>query len=84
MSGDIMAKEKIANSDVQKSKLNTTLNGLKDFLHQCRRVLMISRKPTRQEYITISKVTGLGICLLGFVGFVIHVPITYLKALIKP
>jgi protein transport protein SEC61 subunit gamma-like protein len=45
---------------------------------------MISRKPTRQEYITISKVTGLGICLLGFVGFVIHVPITYLKALIKP
>jgi protein transport protein SEC61 subunit gamma-like protein len=84
MPRDTMAKEKTMNTEVQKSKVNTTLNGLKDFLQQCRRVLMISRKPTRQEYITISKVTGLGICLLGFVGFVIHVPITYLKALIKP
>ena len=79
-----MAKEKTTSTEISTSKVNTTLNNLKDFLHQCRRVLMISRKPTRQEYITISKVTGLGICLLGFVGFVIHVPITYLKALIKP
>ncbi|WP_459201277.1 protein translocase SEC61 complex subunit gamma [Methanococcus sp. CF] len=79
-----MAKEKNTNIEVQKSKLHATLNGVKDFLHQCRRVLMISRKPTRQEYITISKVTGLGICLLGFVGFVIHVPITYLKGILTP
>jgi len=84
MPRDIMAKEKTTSTEISTSKVNTTLNNLKDFLHQCRRVLMISRKPTRQEYITISKVTGLGICLLGFVGFVIHVPITYLKALIKP
>ncbi|MBA2861401.1 protein translocase SEC61 complex subunit gamma [Methanococcus maripaludis] len=79
-----MAKEKTTNSEMPNSKLHATLNNLKDFLHQCRRVLMISRKPTRQEYLTISKVTGLGICLLGFVGFIIHVPITYLKGLIKP
>uniref|UniRef100_A9A9M8 Protein translocase subunit SecE n=1 Tax=Methanococcus maripaludis (strain C6 / ATCC BAA-1332) TaxID=444158 RepID=A9A9M8_METM6 len=79
-----MAKEKTTNTEISTTKLNTTLNNLKDFLHQCRRVLMISRKPTRQEYLTISKVTGLGICLLGFVGFIIHVPITYLKGLIKP
>ncbi|ABO34460.1 protein translocase SEC61 complex, gamma subunit [Methanococcus maripaludis C5] len=79
-----MAKEKTTSTEISTSKVNTTLNNLKDFLHQCRRVLMISRKPTRQEYITISKVTGLGICLLGFVGFIIHVPITYVKGLIKP
>jgi len=84
MSGDIMAKEKNTPIEMPTSKVNTTLNNLKDFLHQCKRVLMISRKPTRQEYITISKVTGLGICLLGFVGFIIHVPITYLKGIITP
>ncbi|MCS3901624.1 protein translocase SEC61 complex subunit gamma [Methanococcus voltae] len=56
----------------------------KNFINQCQRVLKVSRKPTREEYINISKVTGLGICLLGAVGFAVHVPITYLKALIKP
>jgi protein transport protein SEC61 subunit gamma-like protein len=64
--------------------LDSKVNELKDFLQQCKRVLMVSRKPTREEFLTISKVTGLGICVLGALGFIIHVPITYIKGLIKP
>ncbi|MBP2144370.1 protein transport protein SEC61 subunit gamma-like protein [Methanococcus voltae] len=56
----------------------------KNFISQCKRVLKVSRKPTREEYLNVSKVTGLGICLLGAIGFAVHVPITYLKGLLKP
>ena len=77
-----MAKEK--NSNNNNVKINAKIDELKAFIQQCKRVLMISRKPTRDEFLNVSKVTGLGICLLGGIGFVIHVPITYIKGLIKP
>jgi len=56
---------------------------LKAFLHQCKRVLMVLRKPTLEEYLNVAKVTGLGICFLGTLGYIIHVPIVYLKGLIR-
>lgn len=34
-------------------------------------MLRVARKPDREEYLTIAKVTGLGILLIGLVGFVI-------------
>ncbi|WP_421078201.1 protein translocase SEC61 complex subunit gamma [Methanothermococcus sp. Ax23] len=83
-----MAKEKKNSNNninnINNAKINAKFDELKSFLNQCKRVLMISRKPTRDEFLNVSKVTGLGICLLGAIGFVIHVPITYLKGLIKP
>ena len=44
---------------------------LRKFLYECKRVLRVARKPDREEYLTIAKVTGLGILLIGLVGFVI-------------
>ncbi|WP_292461058.1 protein translocase SEC61 complex subunit gamma [Methanothermococcus sp.] len=84
-----MAKEVKKNNsnnanNINKSKINTKIDELKSFLNQCKRVLMISRKPTKDEFLNVSKVTGLGICLLGAIGYVIHVPITYIKDFIKP
>ena len=83
-----MAKEKKNSNNninnINNAKINAKFDELKSFLNQCKRVLMISRKPTRDEFLNVSKVTGLGICLLGAIGFVIHVPITYLIGLIKP
>ena len=83
-----MAKEKKNSNNninnINNAKINAKFDELKSFLNQCKRVSMISRKPTRDEFLNVSKVTGLGICLLGAIGFVIHVPITYLKGLIKP
>lgn len=46
---------------------------LKSFTQECVRVFKITKKPTRQEYFAIVKVSGLGILLIGLVGFIIHI-----------
>ena len=46
---------------------------LKSFYAECVRVFKITKKPTRQEYMAIVKVSGLGILIIGLIGFVIHI-----------
>jgi protein transport protein SEC61 subunit gamma-like protein len=46
---------------------------VKTFYQQCVRVFKITKKPTKEEYKAIMKVSGLGILLIGFIGFIIHV-----------
>lgn len=41
------------------------------FLAECKRVLRITRKPTRQEFRDLVKITGLGLLVIGFVGFLV-------------
>lgn len=41
------------------------------FLSNCKRVLRIARKPDKNEYLQVAKITGLGIILIGFIGFLI-------------
>jgi protein transport protein SEC61 subunit gamma-like protein len=41
------------------------------FLTQCRRVFVVATKPTSQEFKQTAKITGLGIILIGLVGFLI-------------
>lgn len=41
------------------------------FLHQAKRVLQVSRKPDKEEYLTVAKVTGIGIIIIGTIGFLI-------------
>jgi protein transport protein SEC61 subunit gamma-like protein len=45
---------------------------LKDFWIQCVRVMRITKKPTKEEFITIVKVSGIGILAIGLIGFVLH------------
>ncbi|MBI2546555.1 protein translocase SEC61 complex subunit gamma [Candidatus Woesearchaeota archaeon] len=42
---------------------------LKRFAIECRRVLAVTKKPTGFEFKTIVKVSGLGILIIGFIGF---------------
>jgi len=41
------------------------------FFKECKRVLKVSKKPNKSEYIDFSKVTALGIAIIGVIGFVI-------------
>ncbi|MEA4956977.1 Protein translocase subunit SecE [bioreactor metagenome] len=41
------------------------------FFKECKRVLKVSKKPNREEYVNFSKVTAIGILIIGAVGFVI-------------
>ena len=44
---------------------------MRKFLQNCRRTLKVAKKPDKSEYLQVAKITGLGILLVGFVGFVI-------------
>lgn len=43
-----------------------------DFIKQSKRVLKVARKPDREEFFNFSKVTALGIAIIGVIGFVIY------------
>ena len=45
------------------------LEQFKLFVAECVRVLRVTKKPTKEEYKTIVKVTGIGIFVLGLIGF---------------
>ena len=52
-------------------EFSSYLSRAKEFLRECVRVLRITKKPTREEYKTIVKVAGLGMILIGLIGFII-------------
>ena len=45
----------------------------KRILVECKRVLRITKKPNSIEFKTIVKVSGLGMAIIGLVGFVIQI-----------
>lgn len=45
----------------------------KRFLVECKRVLLVTKKPTPLEFKTIVKVSGLGIALIGLIGFIVQI-----------
>jgi len=42
-------------------------------LREYKRVIIVSKKPDAEEIVKISKVAGLGIILIGVIGFIIQV-----------
>jgi len=44
---------------------------MKSFFTECRRVWQVTRKPTKSELKVTLKITGAGILIIGFVGFLI-------------
>jgi len=51
---------------------------LRSFVSECRRVLTVTKKPTRQELMAIVKVAGIGIILIGLVGFLLQMISTFI------
>ena len=48
--------------------LDSITGGIKQYI----RILKLTRKPSNEEFFTISKVAGAGILLIGAIGFVIY------------
>ena len=44
----------------------------KRFLIQSKRVFKVTKKPSKEEFKVISKVTGIGILIIGLIGFIIR------------
>lgn len=53
-------------------KLNDLIIKLKNFGIECKRVFLVTKKPTKEEFRAIVKVAGLGILIIGFIGFLVH------------
>ncbi|MBS3159905.1 protein translocase SEC61 complex subunit gamma [Candidatus Woesearchaeota archaeon] len=49
------------------------LEKIKSFFIECRRVWQLTKKPTKTEWFMVIKVTGLGILILGVIGFIINI-----------
>ncbi|MBU3958067.1 MAG: protein translocase SEC61 complex subunit gamma [Nanoarchaeota archaeon] len=44
----------------------------KETLEGYRRVIAVSRKPDKEEFLSTARITGLGIVIIGVTGFVIY------------
>jgi len=44
----------------------------KTFLVECKRVWQVTKKPSKDEYKAVLKVTALGILVIGFIGFLVN------------
>ena len=55
-----------------KTQIKRGLQKIKLFYIECVRVWRITRRPDRDEFRTIVKISGLGILLIGIIGFIIH------------
>jgi len=52
---------------------------IKGFLQKCVRVWHIMKKPDKAELIMVTKASAIGILIIGFIGFVISVILTFIK-----
>ncbi len=53
------------------------LESLKLFALKSKRVWMIMKKPSRKEFELISKISAVGILLLGVIGFLVSIIVSY-------
>ena len=56
-----------------KEKLIAYWVKFKSFVKECKRVIQITKKPSKNEYKTIAKITGIGILIIGTLGFTISI-----------
>ena len=61
-------------------ELNSIWFRLRTFIQECFRVLRVTKKPDKVEFSTIVKMSGLGMAIIGLIGFIISM----LKVLIFP
>jgi len=55
--------------------------GLRNLVERIKRVLLVSTKPDKEEFRQSVKITGIGIVIIGTVGFIIFMIIQLLGGL---
>jgi protein transport protein SEC61 subunit gamma and related proteins len=58
--------------EFQQQEKRSLMSKLKSFILECRRVFTITKKPTKEELKIIVKVSGIGMIVIGFLGFIIQ------------
>lgn len=47
------------------------MNKIKSFFSSSRRILNISKKPTKKEYWFMAKIVAIGILIIGLIGYLV-------------
>jgi protein transport protein SEC61 subunit gamma and related proteins len=53
---------------------------MESFIQRSMRVLRVSYRPKSEEFWLIAKITGLGMILIGLIGFIITIILTYVNS----
>jgi protein transport protein SEC61 subunit gamma and related proteins len=53
--------------------MNLNKKSFVDFIKLCQRVLHVSKKPGRDEFLNVAKITGIGVLIIGAIGFIISI-----------
>jgi protein transport protein SEC61 subunit gamma-like protein len=53
--------------------MNLNKKSVVDFIKLCQRVLHVSKKPGREEFTNVAKITGIGVLIIGAIGFIISI-----------
>ena len=51
----------------------TIKDKIKNFIMESIRVFKITKKPSKDEFMTVVKVTAIGTLVIGFIGYLIHI-----------
>jgi protein transport protein SEC61 subunit gamma-like protein len=54
------------------------IQNISSFFVQCKRVWSLLRKPSKEEFTTIAKVSAIGLGIIGVLGFLIAVVMDYI------
>ncbi len=69
-------KQEIPKKLAEEAKRIGNLPGRKEkimaFILECKRVLRVTRKPNKEEFMTIVKISAAGMGVIGLIGFLIH------------
>jgi len=66
-------------SKTKNKKMLSVWGSLKEFGKKCLRVLRVARKPTPEEFKRASKISAIGILIIGFIGFLISIAFIIFK-----
>ncbi len=58
--------------EFQQQEKRSLTSKFKSFLLECRRVFMVTKKPTKEEFKIIVKVSAIGMIAIGLLGFLIQ------------
>ena len=63
--------------------MSTSKSSISQKLKEYVRILRLTRWPSREEFSKISRIAGLGILLIGLIGFLIYLAMTELPLLLS-
>lgn len=58
----------------EQQSLKSKLNG---FFLKSKRVWQVLKKPTKEEFVSVTKISAIGIALVGLIGFVVSIVMGY-------